>query len=86
MQIFKERRACFVINWDQDLEILCHLFCSSSKITQCHIILRVKKLMEDYSNPLCETEEEETHLEEIGSCAAEAIFCCPTENSHHLKS
>jgi hypothetical protein len=19
-------------------------------------------------------------------CAAEAIFCCPTENSHHLKS
>jgi hypothetical protein len=21
-----------------------------------------------------------------GECAAEAIFCCPTENSHHLKS
>ncbi len=20
------------------------------------------------------------------TCAAEAIFCCPTENSHHLKS
>jgi hypothetical protein len=27
--------------------------------------LRVKKLVEDYSNPLNETEEEETHLEEI---------------------
>ena len=22
----------------------------------------------------------------ITFCAAEAIFCCPTENSHHLKS
>ncbi len=22
----------------------------------------------------------------IYECAAEAIFCCPTENSHHLKS
>jgi hypothetical protein len=23
---------------------------------------------------------------DICYCAAEAIFCCPTENSHHLKS
>jgi hypothetical protein len=22
----------------------------------------------------------------VPACAAEAIFCCPTENSHHLKS
>ncbi len=30
--------------------------------------------------------QESVYIDAVSLCAAEAIFCCPTENSHHLKS
>ncbi len=72
-----------------------YLMCSAHELDKCKIDggntpPLARKLPQRFADFICLALGDSTQLNSrhntITNCAAEAIFCCPTENSHHLKS